>query len=300
MSGGQKARVLTLAFSLHFCACGLYGCNAADRGDTVTMFVLGDTGSCEDGTRQVSAAIRRERDWNEGRLLLLGDLAYPESGIERMRECHEPFFSAFNSRLAVPGNHDWLVPEAAGFFHFYPEPIPRAIRLTNQWRLYLLDSNFERIDADSHVSWLENELKTASNQCIIAAWHHPRWSSGRHGDQEHVAPYWSRLVGHATFTLHAHDHHFEALPELDIAGKPKKNIGLRSFIVGTGGAALYQPGRLRRSDRAFFGRWGFMRIDISGKRYSWKAIDVGGKVIDQGNGECDSRPPKSDRRSSHR
>lgn len=258
--------------------------NAAMAGQT--LLVIGDTGDCDEpGSARVAAALKAQPDWRQALLVEVGDLAYPTATLARLKECHEPHFAAFR-RVAVPGNHDWRDPGAAGFFAIFPEPVPRAVDLAAPWRLLLLDSNLRDAAWQRQLDWLDKTLAETGDKCLIALWHHPRWSSGSHGDNDFTAPLWSRLATTASFTLHGHDHHFEALPALDADGKPAAN-GLPSFIVGNGGARLYKAGRGgKRSDRAIYGQWGFLRVDLDGRAYNWQAINVDGQVIDHGSGVC--------------
>lgn len=252
-----------------------------------TLLVIGDTGDCSAAPGRVAAAMKAQPDWRQALLVEVGDLAYPTATIERLRACHEPHFADFR-RVAVPGNHDWRDPGAAGFFSLFPQLLPRRVDLGAPWRLLLLDSNLNDTDWQRQLDWLDQAVADSAGRCLIPVWHHPRWSSGRHGDNDFTAPLWSRLARVASFSLHGHDHHFEALPALDAAGRPDA-AGLPSFVVGNGGARLYAAGDKARSQRAHFGRWGFLRIDLDGEHYRWQAIDVDGKRIDAGDGRCRQR-----------
>ena len=272
------------------------------------LFVIGDTGDCGPGAAQVAAALQRQPDWRQGRLLEVGDLAYPTATRERLLECHEPYFGAFPRRLAVPGNHDWRDPGAAGFFSLFPAPVPRAVNLDKTWRLLLLDSNLRDSAWDEQLAWLDQELLRANGKehrqssgkdkagrskaprrCLIAAWHHPRWSSGKHGDNEFMAPVWNRLGGVASITVHGHDHHFEAIPPLDRDGQPAGE-GTPSFIVGNGGAALYPANEPHHGGSPIFGVWGFLRLDLNKQHYRWQAFDTEGQVLQSGEGDCLAAP----------
>lgn len=250
------------------------------------LFVIGDTGDCAvDGTARVAAAIRAQPDAASGTLIEVGDLAYPVATRERLLACHEPFWGSFKKRLAVPGNHDWRDPGAAGFFSIFPEPVPRKVALGGPWQLILLDSNLREEAWGAQLKWLDDALAKSHGECLIAAWHHPRWSSGEHGDNPFTQQLWERLQEKVTFTLHGHDHHFEALPPLDGNGKPATS-GVTSFIVGNGGATLYRAGKQARSNRSLFGQWGFLRVELNGQNYRWQAIGDDGAVKDADHGLC--------------
>jgi hypothetical protein len=252
------------------------------------LFVIGDTGDCEvEGTALVAAAAGAQADSAGSTLIEVGDLGYPVATRERLLTCHEPFWGGFKKRFAVPGNHEWRDPGAAGFFSIFPDPLPRKVGLGGPWQLLLLDSNLRGEAWDTQLRWLDDALAKSHAECLIAVWHHPRWSSGRHGDNAFTQPLWDRLQRKATFTLHGHDHHFEALPSLDRDGNPTAN-GVTSFIAGNGGAALYGVGRLARSSRSVFGQWGFLRMELNGQAYAWQEIGVDGALKDSGHGVCRS------------
>ncbi len=162
----------------------------------IVLYVIGDTGDCDlSGTAQVAAAMRRQADFNDARLIEVGDLAYPVATRERLLQCHEPYYSMFPRRLAVPGNHDWADSDAAGFFSIFPKPVPRVEGLGGPWRLLLLDSNLKGVAWRRQMLWLDGMLGSGRGECLIAAWHHPRWSSGKHGDRRFVDPLWWRVSG---------------------------------------------------------------------------------------------------------
>lgn len=251
-----------------------------------TLLVIGDTGDCDtDGAAKVAAALKRDPDAATAWFLELGDLAYPVATRERLLECHEPHFGKIPRRLAVPGNHDAHAPGLAGYYSIHPQAVPRKVDFEN-WRLLLLDST-RRDDAwERQLGWLDAELRRVGTQCLIAAWHHPRWSSGRHGNDDFQAPLWQRLAGRAVLTLNAHDHHYEAIPPLAADGRPDPR-GTRSFIVGIGGAKLYAPGRRAiAGSKAVYGSWGYLKLTLDGERYRWSAHSVDGQELDAGEGFC--------------
>ena len=273
--------LLRSCFALIWLLCGL-----AVAAEPMTLLVIGDTGDCDTGgAAKVSAALRAQPDWQRGWLVEVGDLAYPVATRERLLECHEPHFEMFARRLAVPGNHDWYDPGAHGFFSLFPEPVPRAVALDERWVLWLLDSNLRDDAWDNQLRWLDKAAENAASHCVIAVWHHPRWSSGRRGGSAFVAPLWQRVAGAATFTLHGHDHHYESLRPIDQGGAAVAT-GTRSFIVGNGGATLYPAMEGHWDSTAVFGHWGFLRVDIEDGNYRWRAIDVDGETLDSGSGQC--------------
>ena len=73
--------------------------------------VLGDTGWC--GSPALGPLSRLFERF-DGDILLAGDLAYPSGTMEEFRNCFEPSFGRFKSRMrASPGNHDYVASVSA-------------------------------------------------------------------------------------------------------------------------------------------------------------------------------------------
>ena len=283
---GQVYRIVAVLLSLfalsHDCV----------RAETTPIFVIGDTGDCSDGPRQVSDALQRDPDYSRAWLLEVGDLAYPAGTKERLQECHEPFFGPqrFPKRFAVPGNHDARDVGLAGFRSLYPEALPRTVDF-DRWRFLLIDSNLRDELWGRQVGWVEQTLKDSANRCVIAVWHHPAWSSGHRGGSAFARPLWAKLAGVATLTVHGHDHHYERLAPRDAQGAVSAE-GTPSFIAGHGGASLYQPPeQLLAGGVTVFNRWGYLKLELTDTTYRWQAVSVTGEVQDEGRGVC--RPVSS-------
>ena len=67
-------------------------------------------------------------------------------------------------------------------------------------------------------------------------WHHPRFSSGEHGDDRTMRDIWQALYdAGADLVLAGHDHDYERFAPQDADGKADPVRGIREFVVGTGG-----------------------------------------------------------------
>ena len=90
-------------------------------GNTSTFVnVLGDTGWC--GSPALAPLARLFERYN-GDILLAGDLAYPSGTLEEFKQCFEPSFGRFKSRMrASPGNHDYVASVSAdSYFNYFGE-----------------------------------------------------------------------------------------------------------------------------------------------------------------------------------
>jgi acid phosphatase type 7 len=209
---------------------------------------------------------------------------------------------------------------------------------TGPWQLIGLNSELKDNAKAVQLSWLDQQLKATDGSskpaCVLAFWHKPLFSSGTHGhgdcydvtgkpcekpdaplcrpDEEAkycgamktMKPFYQTLHAQgASVVLAGHDHHFEQFKRLDTAAKPDPQRGIRSFIIGTGGGALYQGRRKYRwsddvRDVYSHSSFGVLRIELFADRYRWRFVPikgdpeiplkVGDTVIDTDN--CVARP----------
>jgi hypothetical protein len=147
----------------------------------------------------------------------------------------------------------------------------------------VLNSNCALVGCDQgspQVRWLRDDLAAHPSDCLLAYWHHPRWSSGRHGSDPSTDEFWQDLRGAgADVVLSGHDHSYERLT-VD---------GVREFVVGTGGRSLYPfekppiDGTEARSDDAY----GLLWLSLEEGGYSWEFLALGRSgFTDSGTGSC--------------
>jgi hypothetical protein len=123
----------------------------------------------------------------------------------------------------------------------------------------------------------------------MAYWHHPRFSSGEHGNNSLMQSYWDVLYAHnADLILNGHDHHYERFAPQTPTGQLDTSRGIREFIVGTGGRALYGLGtRKANSDVFNAATYGVMKLTLSAGSYSWQFLPIAGQSFtDSGTQSC--------------
>ena len=100
--------------------------------------------------------------------------------------------------------------EMLDFLHKIETTAARAADLCKQMLAYAGKSRFVASTIDlsqlvremadllkvsiSKKALLRSDLAGHSNQCILAYWHHARFSSGHDGDNSFVQPFWQALV----------------------------------------------------------------------------------------------------------
>ena len=135
---------------------------------------------------------------------------------------------------------------------------------------------------------LQDILATDTHSCEVVAWHHPRYSSGEHGNIGFVDPWYETAYANGVdVILNGHDHDYERFAPQDGNGNAVAN-GIRQFVVGTGGISprpfsVVKPNsEVRIVDRGVMS----MQLRDDGS-YSWAFVDdITGAVDDAGTGTC--------------
>jgi hypothetical protein len=232
-------------------------------------------------------------------VLVLGDEQY-ESG--QLADFRAEYGSTWGRVLAISypavGNHEYATPDAAGYFDYFGaragQPGGGYYSFDiGAWHLIALNSNCSKAGGCEPRSdqgrWLAADLAAHRNRCILAYWHHPRFSSGLHGDQIQTAPFWEALyAAGADVVLSAHDHDYERFRPETPTGQPDAKRGITEFVVGTGGKNHYpfagvQPGSAARNDDSF----GVLLLTLHPTSYQWRFAPIAGsRFTDAGSGVC--------------
>jgi 3',5'-cyclic AMP phosphodiesterase CpdA len=278
---------------LAFCVLGVL--LGAARADTATVLLAaGDIGQCGSPGTALTAALLRQQP---GAILALGDLAYRDGSAEEFRRCYDPYWGPFKARThPVPGNHDYRTPEAAGYFAYFGARAGDPARgyysfNLGAWHIVALNSNRELEPGSPQLQWLDADLRAHRQRCVLAYWHHPRYSSGLHGSDPRTQALWQSLYRHGvSIVLGGHDHHYERLLPINDRGERDDARGVRSFVVGSGGAKRYElkethPLSIVRDNTT----WGVLKLTLHEASYEWAFLPVTGGVRDQGAATCVAR-----------
>ena len=138
--------------------------------------------------------------------------------------------------------------------------------------------------------WLRADLGRHPAACTLAYWHHPRFSSGLHGNDSSVAPLWRTLErAGADVVLSGHDHSYERFGPQTAAGRASAK-GIVEFVVGTGGRNNYPIFRAKphsRVRRSFV--FGVLELTLGDGEYAWRFAPVAGLSFrDSGVARCHS------------
>jgi acid phosphatase type 7 len=255
------------------------------------VLAVGDIASCENDNDEATAKLL---DSEPGIILTLGDNAYPEGTLDQFQECFEPTWGRHKSRIFPSiGNHEYRDEGAAGFFTYFQRPRPSYYSFdSGGWHFVALDNNCTFIDCaagSAQETWLRTDLAATSAQCILAYMHVPRFSTGRHGNDEASEALWQALYDYkVNVVLAAHDHTYERFAPMRPDGTSDPVNGIRSFIVGTGGKSLYDfessnPNSVSRNNDTY----GVLKLVTAVDSYSWEFLPVeGSSFTDSGSGAC--------------
>ena len=271
---------------------------AAPVPDRPVLLAAGDIASCSSSGDEATAALLRAQP--AATVITLGDNVYDKGSPAEFSRCYGPSWGdAARARTRpAPGNHDYGTSGASGYFGYFGPPAGDPTRGyysydVGAWHVVALNSNCSEVPCASGSAqerWLRADLAASPSRCTLAYWHHPRFSSGReHGSSMSVAPLWQALYDSgADLVLAGHEHNYERLGPLNPSGAADPARGLRSFVVGTGGASHYGFGRpIPGSEVRNGDTFGVLELVLKPTGYDWRFLPVAGKKFtDAGSASC--------------
>jgi hypothetical protein len=261
--------------------------NTTDRAPSANDPVLigaGDIASCnnkgDEETAQLVASI-------PGTVFTAGDNAYPNGAASDFTKCFQPSWGQFRDRIRpAPGNHDYLTSDAAGYFGYFgssagdPDAGYYSYDL-GTWHIVVVNSNIARDAHSPQYAWLQKDLAAHRGANILAYWHHPRYSSGEHGDNTSMDPIWDLLCDARTdVVIVGHDHDYERFAPINKDDQQDNANGIREFVVGTGGASHdHLSHEEPNSQVRNFDTFGVLKLTLHAHSYDWQFIPVAGQTF---------------------
>lgn len=229
-------------------------------------------------------------------VLTIGDEQYEKGALSAFDASFGPTWGRVKRLIhPAPGNHEYngLNPDNNYFAYFDSPGDNQGAAGTpgtgwysfdiGSWHLIALNSNCRDIGGcgpgSAELRWLQADLRAHPARCTLAYWHHPLFSSGKHGDSTFMRPIWQALeAGGADVVLVGHDHDYERFAPQTADGQRDYSEGIREFVVGTGGKS-HDPFRSpqRNSQVRDSTTYGVLELVLHPDSYDWRFVPVLGK-----------------------
>lgn len=283
----MKVRITLSALVLGLISITIQYPSAYAQSDRVIFAVIGDYGLAGQAEADVANLVK---SWNPDFIVTTGDNNYPDGASETIDQnigqyYHEyifPYKGTFGSggttKRFFPslGNHDWGVNSGKALFDYF------SIRNQQSYyefvqgpvHFFVLNSNREEPDGVSPTSpqgkWLKKSLAASISAFNVVVFHHPPYSSGRHGSNIYMQ--WPFKEWGADVVLSGHDHTYE---RLIVEGMPY-------FVNGIGGGELYYfNAPLPESQSRFNQDFGAMRVEATNTYMKFQTITRTGLLMDE-------------------
>lgn len=270
---------------------------AASDGGAVVLLAVGDVGRCDatgdDETGALAASL-------PGTVAILGDTAYESGSAAELERCFGESWGAVEDRIryAAMGNHDMKTDDGAPLEAYLGDAVSRDGRTwfsdeLGDWHVVILDSNCGFLQGacssgSDQVRWLREDLAASDARCTLALWHHPRFSSGYHGNSGSVRALWEALhEARAELVLNGHEHDYERFAPQDAGGAADPTGGITEIIAGTGGGDLKPFERTASNSLVRIAdTYGILELRLRRSGWSYRFLATDGRVLDQGDGTC--------------
>jgi acid phosphatase type 7 len=284
--------------------------NAVTGGTSVTIAAAGDI-SCDpasgdfNGGQGTSSNCRMSATSNllvamkPSAVLALGDAQYENGSLTNFQKSYDLSWGRLKAitRPAL-GNHEYTSAGAAGYFSYFGAAAgdPKKGYYSydvGAWHIIAINSNCSQVGGcgvgSAQETWLKADLAAHPTACTLAYWHHPRYSSGQHGNNPSMTDIWQALYNaNAEIVLSGHDHDYERFAPQDAKGVKDIARGIRQFVSGTGGKNHYAIGAtIANSEVHNDATYGVLKLTLNANSYSWQFVPEAGQTFtDSGTNNC--------------
>lgn len=268
--------------------------NVNVRASSAVLVGAGDIavcGSSNTGDEQTANLL----DGISGTVFTAGDNAYESGTASEYTTCYGPSWGRHKARTRpVPGNHEYSTSGASGYFGYFGSAAGEAGKGyysydAGPWHIIALNSNLAMNAGSPQEQWLRADLAANTTTCTLAYWHHPRFSSGPHGNAPFSQPLWQALYDFgADVVIVGHDHTYERFAPQTSSGQLDMARGIRQFVAGTGGASLYEWATIAANSEVRNNTTkGVLKLTLFADRYEWQFVPVAGSSFtDSGSASC--------------
>jgi PKD repeat protein len=266
---------------------------APDQMSLVSEQVVGagQVARCDGTGDEATAALL---DQIPGTVFALGDNIRATGTTADFNDCYGPSWGRHRNRTRpAVGDLEYKTAGAAGYFEYFgasagdPSLGYYSYDL-GSWHIIVLNSNITATTGSPQMQWLAADLASNTKECILAYWHHPRFSSYSTAVRAAVKPFWDALyAARADVVLNAHYRLYERFAPQNPGGTADL-LGIRQFTVGTGGHGFDTfDTPLPTSEVRSTGTHGVLKLTLQDDGYSWEFVPIAGKTFtDAGSGGC--------------
>lgn len=266
------------------------------------------------------------QELGDATVMAVGDNAYEFGSPFDYAGCYQPTWGRLRHRTRpATGNHEYLTPGAAGYFGYFGSraapPLGYYSYDLGSWHVVVINSTTQvytcwppelteyppgfpvlPIPAQpgpaagracagdvAQQLWLAADLAAHRGAaCTVAYFHHPRFSSGLHGNQYQMQKIWDILYANGVdVVVSGHDHLYERFAPQDPDGNADEARGIRQFTVGTGGAEFYGISTRQPNSQVLINdRHGVLVLALGAGSYAWTFEAVDHSIADSGSGSC--------------
>jgi hypothetical protein len=261
-------------------------------GSSAVLVGAGDIARCGSSDDEATATLL---DGITGTVFTAGDNVYENGTATEFANCYEPSWGRHKARTRpVAGNHDYNTSGATGYYDYFGAAAGERGKgyysfEAGSWHVIVLNSNIGVSSGSAQLLWLQAELAGSDASCTLALWHHPRFSSGDHGNNSGMQPLWDALyAANADVIVNGHDHNYERFAPQTPTGTADAARGIREFVVGTGGTSLRGISTVRaNSEYRDASHHGVLKLELGAGAYRWEFLSTpAGSVVDSGTGAC--------------
>lgn len=278
----------------------MISCGSSD--EPFTLVAAGDIAQCgiadpkDTPAYQTASLVDRilKQAGQNSAVLTLGDNVYYAGLATEYQNCYEPTWGKFKDKTwATPGNHDYGVANAVGYYNYFGDRAGTDRtgyykQNLDDWTLLALNSNVGADAGSGQMGWVKAQ-RAGNSGCKIAAWHYPVFTSAARGDNKTMQAIWGELEAQKVdIILQGHEHQYERFAATQSDGAVHATNGIRSFVVGTGGASLSDFAAIKSNSEMRLKNHGVLVLKLYTSRYEWSFQAVNGATLDSGSGTCKS------------
>ena len=252
----------------------------------------GNIARCDGSSDEQTAVLL---DGIAGTVFTSGDNVRASGSLTDFQTCYEPTWGRHRARTRpAPGDLDYLTNGASGYFSYFGAAAGAAGQgyfsyELGAWHIVVLNSGVSMAVGSPQEVWLKADLAANAKPCVLAYWHHPRFSSYATAVRSEVKPLWDALfAAGAEVVVNGHYRVYERFAPQTPDEQRADATGIRQFTVGTGGHGVDAFGTPRpNSEVRAVGTYGVLKLTLRPTSYEWQFVPIAGQTFtDSGYTAC--------------